>query len=325
MVLEVLGPGAPDWRSALLLCLAPHGVVDRLDEVAHLLALSGLRGEHAKCRIDSLWNPPLRTGLEHHFLDLAALPGHGFDLRRPGFPFHQPPPRAAEKFLRERQEKAQWAKEAEEAKARKEARAKKATERTEAAENAEKGSEPTETAEKAKKGSEPTEPKKKAAAVKSMPKGSVSLLLHFRGWHQKQVLAWRDAHHRRRSTRDVGSLEVLVGPRNRRSVLLPKVLTAFQPPLLFRVGRGLHQSLVRPPCHPFSRASHRQGYVSRFQAHSSGNGNTITLSKAFTQRHTSGHDPSAIGTPSRAKTVPSGLNLKIWHEIYSPASAQQTP
>ena len=62
---------------------------------------------------------------------------------------------AAEKFLRERQEKAQWAKEAEEAKAKKEARAKKATERTEAAE-AKKRPEPKEAAE-AKKRPEPKE------------------------------------------------------------------------------------------------------------------------------------------------------------------------
>ena len=89
MVLDVLGPGAPDWRSALAFCFAPHGVVYRLDEIAHLLALSLLRGEHAKRRIDPLWNPPLRTGLEHHFLDLASLLRHGFDLRRHGLPFHQ--------------------------------------------------------------------------------------------------------------------------------------------------------------------------------------------------------------------------------------------
>ena len=112
---------------------------------------------------------------------------------------------AAEKFLRERQEKAQWAKEAEEAKAKKEARAKKATERTEAAEakkrpepketaeakkrpepketaeakkrpepketaEAEKGPESKETAENAEKGSEPTEAKEKAAPlVKRQP------------------------------------------------------------------------------------------------------------------------------------------------------------
>ena len=62
---------------------------------------------------------------------------------------------AAEKFLRERQEKAQWAKEAEEAKAKKEARAKKAAERTEAAE-AKKRPEPKEAAE-AKKRPEPKE------------------------------------------------------------------------------------------------------------------------------------------------------------------------
>ena len=112
---------------------------------------------------------------------------------------------AAEKFLRERQEKAQWAKEAEEAKAKKEARAKKAAERTEAAEakkrpepkeaaeakkrpepketaeakkrpepketaEAEKGPESKETAENAQKGSEPTEAKEKAAPlVKRQP------------------------------------------------------------------------------------------------------------------------------------------------------------
>ena len=62
---------------------------------------------------------------------------------------------AAEKSLRERQEKAQWAKEAEEAKAKKEARAKKAAERTEAAE-AKKRPEPKEAAE-AKKRPEPKE------------------------------------------------------------------------------------------------------------------------------------------------------------------------